>query len=188
MSPPLPDWVPLALGVAMAVEEVTSLGPRRPEATQADRGSKHLIVWLTAAGFGLAFFSWRRLAGVVPFPHLLTWAGIAVTLLGIALRQWAIFTLGRFFTRTVQVSGDQPVVDRGPYRLLRHPSYSGALLGALGVGFALGNLPCLLLVVLPMAVGLGVRIRVEERALLSAIGEPYRAYMKRSWRLVPFVL
>jgi protein-S-isoprenylcysteine O-methyltransferase Ste14 len=85
----------------------------------------------------------------------------------------------------LRVVDEQTVVDRGPYRWVRHPSYTGLLLTLVGLGLALGNwLSVLTLVVLPVA-GLVVRIRVEERALLGALGEPYREYAGRHRRLVP---
>jgi len=87
----------------------------------------------------------------------------------------------------VQVRDEQPVVDTGPYRVLRHPSYTGLLLVCLGIGLALGNWLALTVVVaLPTAVIL-VRIRVEERALLAGIGEPYRRFMATRKRLIPWV-
>jgi protein-S-isoprenylcysteine O-methyltransferase Ste14 len=114
-------------------------------------------------------------------------AGIVVMVLGIALRAWSVIALGRNFTVYVQVRDEQPVVESGPYRLLRHPSYTGLLLVCLGIGLALGNWLALIVVVaLPTAVIL-VRIRVEERALRAGIGEPYRRFMATRKRLIPWV-
>lgn len=111
--------------------------------------------------------------------------GIALMWLGIVLRQWAVLTLGRYFTIVVRVAADQDVVVRGPYRWVRHPSYTGLLLTLVGLGLALDNwLSVLALAVLP-TVGLVIRIRVEEAALLSALGESYREYAERHRRLVP---
>jgi protein-S-isoprenylcysteine O-methyltransferase Ste14 len=104
---------------------------------------------------------------------------------GIALRQWAILLLGRFFTVDVRVHPDQPVIDRGPYRRLRHPAYTGLLVTLLGIGLALGNWAALPLVVLLPTAGLVVRIRAEERALLDGLGEPYRRFAATRARLIP---
>lgn len=113
-------------------------------------------------------------------------AGLVLMWAGIALRQWAaIVLLGRFFTVDVRVQPDQPVIDRGPYRYVRHPSYSGMITMFLGMGLALGNwLSLLVLAVVPTA-GLVVRIHVEERVLLNAVGEPYRQYAASRRRLIP---
>ena len=93
--------------------------------------------------------------------------------------------LGRFFQLTVVVQEDHRVVESGPYRVVRHPSYSGLLLIFVGVGFTLGNwLSVAACLVLPL-LGLLVRIRSEEAVLNRELGEPYRAYSARTRRLVP---
>jgi protein-S-isoprenylcysteine O-methyltransferase Ste14 len=63
--------------------------------------------------------------------------GIFLLWCGMGLRFWSFDTLGRYFTFTVQTSEDQPVVSSGPYRVIRHPGYAGALLSIIGVGFVL---------------------------------------------------
>jgi protein-S-isoprenylcysteine O-methyltransferase Ste14 len=82
---------------------------------------------------------------------------------------------------------DQTVIDTGPYRWVRHPSYSGLILTLLGLGPALGNWAALAVLVVVPTVGLVVRIRVEERALLEALGEPYRRFAAGRPRLLPGV-
>jgi protein-S-isoprenylcysteine O-methyltransferase Ste14 len=111
--------------------------------------------------------------------------GEAVAGAGIALRVWAILTLDRFFTFVVGISADHRVVQRGPYRLLRHPGYAGALLTLLGVGVAVRNWLSLLLIVAVPALALAIRITVEEAALAGALGAEYRAYADRTARLIP---
>ena len=114
-------------------------------------------------------------------------AGLVLLLAGIILRGWAFKTLGKYFTFTVMVSADQPVISAGPYRLLRHPSYTGLLLGCAGVGLASANWVALAgLTLLPLALLLW-RIQVEENALLATLGEPYRRYAAQHKRLVPLV-
>ncbi len=111
--------------------------------------------------------------------------GEAVAVAGIALRVWAILTLDRFFTFVVGISADHRVVQRGPYRLLRHPGYAGALLTLLGIGVAVRNWLSLLLIVAVPALALAIRITVEEAALAGALGAEYRAYADRTARLIP---
>ena len=119
-----------------------------------------------------------------------TWpvvVGLAILWAGVALRFWAIRTLGRFFTYDVTVEEGQHVVDTGPYRLVRHPSYTGAFIAYLGLGIALDNwLSIAAAVGLPLIPQL-VRIAYEERALAEALGEDYRRYMERTKRLIPGV-
>ena len=107
--------------------------------------------------------------------------------LGLALRVWSVVTLGRSFRTSVQVRRDQAVVSRGPYRWVRHPSYSALLLILVGVGLMFGSwLGLAACVVLPAAALLW-RIRVEEAALLGVLGESYGEYRAHTKRLVPRV-
>ena len=119
-----------------------------------------------------------------------TWAPVALGLSIVAAgaaRIWAVVTLGRFFKITVTIQPDHQVVETGPYRRLRHPSYTGLLLILAGVGVAFGNwLSLLALVALPL-VGILIRIRVEEAALLAALGDSYASYSARTDRLIPGV-
>jgi protein-S-isoprenylcysteine O-methyltransferase Ste14 len=96
--------------------------------------------------------------------------------------------LGSRFTYVVQAAPDQAVVERGAYKYVRHPSYTAGLLLYGGIGLALGNWVSLAFSLIPLALAYGYRIAVEERALVQTIGAPYAAYMKRTHRLIPFVL
>lgn len=103
-------------------------------------------------------------------------------------RTWrAVITLGRYFTVLVKVSQDQPVVDRGPYRWLRQPSYTGRLLAIVGGGLMLGNWVSTAGAVGVVLAALLFRIRVEERALAAALGDRYRRHAAGRARLVPYV-
>lgn len=136
---------------------------------------------------GLASGALLRGSAAFSIPPWLAWAGVGLSLAGTALRVWSIVTLGRWFTLTLQVRPGQPIVQRGPYRVLRHPSYAGGELALLGVGLSAANWLSPILWVAPWVVAHVHRIGVEERALLETLGEPYRAYRERTWRLVPFV-
>lgn len=107
---------------------------------------------------------------------------------GIALRWWSIAVLGKFFTVDVAISDQHRVVDTGPYRFVRHPSYTGALVALLGLGLCLGNWLSMLCLMTPITAAFLWRIRVEERALVAALGENYLNYARRTKRLIPFVL
>ncbi|HKT84349.1 MAG TPA: isoprenylcysteine carboxylmethyltransferase family protein [Solirubrobacterales bacterium] len=114
-------------------------------------------------------------------------AGLVLAVAGVAIRQFAIVTLGRFFSIRVKTQAGQTVIDTGLYRLIRHPSYAGTLLTVLGVLLCATNWVSLACFVLALP-GFAYRIRVEEAALTSALGQPYRDYMRRTKRLVPFVV
>lgn len=159
------------------------------EGTRRDRGSLVVIVVCIIAGTGGA----AALAADAPGSAiregrwLLVIAGAVLMWSGIVLRQWAVLTLGRFFTVDVRVAANQTVVDSGPFAWVRHPSYTGLLLTLTGFALALGNWLALIVGVLLPVVGTAVRIRVEERALLDGLGDPYRRYAQGRQRLIPHV-
>ncbi|MGA8115343.1 MAG: isoprenylcysteine carboxylmethyltransferase family protein [Actinocatenispora sp.] len=112
-------------------------------------------------------------------------AGVALIWIGLAVRVWAVLTLGGAFSTYVQVDGDQQVVTRGPYRWVRHPSYTGLLLICLGFGIGAGNWLSLVICAVVPPLGLLPRIAVEEAELLRVLGERYRSYQQTTRRLVP---
>jgi protein-S-isoprenylcysteine O-methyltransferase Ste14 len=114
-------------------------------------------------------------------------AGELVALAGVVLRIWAISVLDQFFTFIVGIADDHRVIQHGPYRVLRHPGYAGALLTLLGIGVALANWLSLLVIFVMPVLALGVRIKVEDETLADALGEEYRAYADRTARLIPGV-
>jgi len=119
--------------------------------------------------------------------HPVYYAGVVTIVAGMLLRIHCWAALGTFFTHTVTVQSDHHVVDIGAYRLLRHPSYLGALLTLGGFGLLLGNWASLAVMVLG---SLGIylyRIEVEEAALEAALGEAYRRFKLTRKRLIPFV-
>jgi protein-S-isoprenylcysteine O-methyltransferase Ste14 len=115
------------------------------------------------------------------------WAGLGLLWCGIGLRLWSFVALGQYFTFVVQTAADQPVITRGPYRVIRHPSYTGILLAVTGLGLVTRNWLALAVIVIGVTSCLVFRIGVEERALLGSIGDSYRSYAADHKRLIPFV-
>jgi isoprenylcysteine carboxyl methyltransferase (ICMT) family protein len=103
-------------------------------------------------------------------------AGVAVTGTGIALRQWAVTTVGRFFVGHVLVQPGQTVVSVGPHRWLRHPSYAGQWLEMIGIGLGTGNVVSMATCVLLPLIGITARIAGEERELTASL-PGYRDYI-----------
>lgn len=115
------------------------------------------------------------------------WSGLGLIVLGIALRWAAILTLRRSFTVNVAIRPDQTLVTTGLYRLVRHPSYTGALLSFAGLAASFSNWITLAVVLIPIATAFVMRIRIEESALREAFGDTYDAYCASTWRLIPGV-
>jgi protein-S-isoprenylcysteine O-methyltransferase Ste14 len=154
-----------------------------------DQGSLNFIVILWWIGIVVGFLfsmllpqaaiSWKR--------NSLFAFGICFMLMGVALRWYSASVLGKYFTFDVAIQSGQVLVEAGPYSYIRHPSYSGALLTLLGFGLALGNWAGLAAALSCLGFAYAYRIPVEESALALALGETYKQYMKRTWRLVPFL-
>jgi protein-S-isoprenylcysteine O-methyltransferase Ste14 len=106
---------------------------------------------------------------------------------GMALRLYSISLLGRYFTFEVAVHADQPVIEAGPYRYIRHPSYTGALITVTGLGLSLGNWAGLIALLGCMIAAYSYRIPIEESALVAVLGEPYEKYTRRTHRLIPYI-
>lgn len=120
-------------------------------------------------------------------PWLWVVLGCSVGVTGVALRWWAIRTLGKQFTRNLQIAEDHQLVVEGPYRRIRHPSYSGAILMLAGVGLGLGNALSLVACLVLPVIGYLQRIPREESLLRTKLGDPYVEYVSRTRRLVPGV-
>jgi protein-S-isoprenylcysteine O-methyltransferase len=207
---PVARWLVVGAAVTMALGEVVAsyLGQTRDAgrllgnpaellrqarlrdgAVVQDRWTK----WIVAVGVYLGVSGALLIARSMPALRAYAngwWTlglGIAMILAGAALRDWAIVSLGRYFRREVTIEPGQRVVRRGPYRVLRHPSYTGLLLSLVGLGLAFGSWVGASIVFLAVLVGMLPRIRVEERALARAFGAEYTAYAASTWRLVPYV-
>ena len=164
---------------------------RRPAAGAAkhDSGSRFVVissVWGTvAAAIGLAFAFPD--AAIKSGRTALFIFGLVLMLAGMALRWYSIRVLGASFTVDVATRAGQEVVESGPYRWVRHPSYTGALVTILGILLCCLNLASLAAIVVAAA-GYAYRISVEERTLATDLGLPYRQYMHRTKRLIPFLI
>ncbi len=181
-----------ALYITVAVWVLFEQGLRIRDAVRRKGGRGHdrsTRVWIAlalGATFALAALARARESSLrIPGPHLVV--GVVVIWAGLAIRAWAVVVLGSAFRTTVEVDADQRVVTDGPYRWIRHPSYTGLLLIVAGFGLALGNwLSLLICLALPLPAMLW-RIQVEETELTRVLGEPYRDYEAGTKRLIPGV-
>jgi len=176
-------WVASEIFGAGLVPRLRQRGATR---VKRDRGSRALISVSIFISVLIAFYF--GYGGVGPLPDWIFYTGIFLMFSGVMVRQYAIAILGRFFSLSVQLSEDHKVVDKGPYRLVRHPSYTGILITFAGLGLAVQSLGALLVLLLFFGISFGYRMYVEERTLLSGLGQDYASYMKRTKRLIPFVI
>lgn len=184
--------LPVILGeltcVVWMVLETLRSRRSRDEATHTDRGSFAVLLASYIVGISAAVASAMAAwwAAISP-AWIASAAGLVVLWGGIGLRWWAMRTLGRYFTFTVQSSADQTVISHGPYRFVRHPGYTGVLMAMVGMGLLLANWVAPLVLLVVVTAGMTYRIAVEERTLLATLGRPYADYCATRKRLIPFV-
>lgn len=190
-------YAPSALGAVLfslcffgwaAFELVVNLRLWQPGSVDRDGWTRVAIIGGMLLAFALAVAATRVTAlGFGAGRGAVFYVGLALMGAGLALRAAAIAQLGRYFVPEVAIQPGQRVLDRGLYRYLRHPSYTGTFITIVGYALALGNwLSVAVMLVVPGLV-YGWRMRVEEAALTEAFGDEYRAYMRRTKRLLPFI-
>ncbi|HEV2703961.1 MAG TPA: isoprenylcysteine carboxylmethyltransferase family protein [Steroidobacteraceae bacterium] len=165
------------------------LRPAKAGARSAADRSSTRVLWILIPvsmflGFEMAFGLRSAGWGYQPWINVL---GIAITIAGLAFRWYSILYLGRFFTVNVEIAADHQLIDSGPYRRLRHPSYTGALLAFYGLALCTQNWASLAIMTVGPTAAFLYRIHVEEAALSGAFGERYRDYIQRTARLIPAV-
>ena len=179
----------LVMTLSWGMMEIAKAGQSRAGAIKAGGGGRGLAVLpAMLAATVLLHLAPRIVPAAAIRPGAAAFAiGAVILVAGLVLRGWSIMTLGEYFTGYVAVSADQPVVAAGPYRVLRHPSYTGLLLALAGLGLTAANWVSLAsVVILPLAALLW-RIYAEERALLATLGDRYRGYAAQHKRLIPLV-
>lgn len=133
----------------------------------------------------IALFGTQHLQ--IAIPAATAWAGIVIFFFGVILRAYSVWILKKYFTVSVEIKTDHNIIRRGPYRYLRHPSYSGSVLSLFGMQMGIRN-PVGLIVTLIIAVfAYSYRIRVEEAVMEENFGAEYEDYKKKTKRLIPFV-
>ena len=172
---------------AFAAGELLQAFRSRRSATRADMRAEILFRVMFFAGILLLPISRIVAPRAVIGGAALFWAGVLLGWFGALLRWWSFASLGRYFTVVVMTSADQPIMERGPYRLLRHPSYSGLLLVFAGTAIMAGNWVGVASTVVVVLAALIYRLRIEEKALTAALGDRYRQFAARRARLIPYV-
>ena len=178
----------LLLGLWLLLEVVLRQGSeaRSWAGGDEDRSSTRLIVATYVVAFVAPLLLGTSGIGAVATDSPVAWLGVAVGAVGLAVRIWSMRVLGSAYTRSLRTSAEQTIVDRGPYRLVRHPGYLGSILVWGGSRLAVTWLVAVATLIVLGAV-YAYRIDAEERMLAQHFGDAYRAYKARTWRLVPYI-
>ena len=171
--------------VASLIENRGAKRSKRSQRKAADRGTYVIGNITLLASLAIAILLGYARIGIIP--NWFFYPGLATYVLGIGFSSWAIFTLGQFYAPIIQVQFSHRVVESGPYRLIRHPTYAGGFLSFLGLGLALQSWASLLVLLVGIGFGYANRIRIEEKFLVSELGDDYVEYCKKTKRLIPFI-
>lgn len=178
------------VGAALFVSEVALVFAKRSKSRTAGKDRFTLPLLWTVIGASIFAGFFLRAAfpqGRLPHPQVFYVLGLILFVLGLIVRWIAIVHLGRFFTVNLAIAEDHQLITTGPYRFVRHPSYTGTLLIFLGFGLCMLNIFSLAAEFLPISAAFLWRMHVEEAALKDAFGEQYRSYAASTRRLIPFV-
>jgi len=154
------------------------------DASHDDRGTTRTLLLSSGLACGLPVVL-RRLPLPI-MPRVAAAMGLIMQACGFALRVWSMRTLGAFYTRTLRTAQHQHLVETGPYRMIRHPGYAGALL--VWTGLALTSRSALAAVLVPVLMGRAYqrRITAEEELLGRALPD-YSDYSRRTRKLIPYI-
>ncbi len=153
-------------------------------ADSGDQASTRLIV--TAGLLAVTLTPPLRRLPLRPLPRSAAAVGLAMQAAGLGLRVWSMRTLGDSYSRTLRTGNEQPVVDHGPYRVIRHPGYLGSLLTWTGFALTSRSLPVVAAVTGLVGSAYRHRIAAEEELLVRDL-PGYVDYSRRTRRLIPFI-
>ena len=184
-------WVVLSIYWEIAARNASAPASSESGASRAlhlvmTNGAIILSYW-PFAGWPNARWSSFEFPRILPATIWLPWAGVAVGAGGLVLALWARRHLGRHWSGAVTVKQGHELVRTGPYRLIRHPIYTGAIAMHAGTALITGRLQG------PLAVALIViayirKIGMEERVLGATFGAAFEAYRRESWALLPWIV
>jgi protein-S-isoprenylcysteine O-methyltransferase Ste14 len=177
-------WISIDIISVLIIEKLRRSGGALKKKDNA-KGSTILLRASLYVSIVLAFLLSEN--KITLLPDWLFYPGVLLMVLGLLVRQGAIIVLGRSFTQTISVQKNQKVVDHGPYRYIRHPSYLGLFMIVIGIGVALQTWGGILVIIVLFGLAVGYRIHIEEKFLVLELGDEYIKYMKKTKRLIPFI-
>lgn len=184
-------WFLFAISIAYGAGGVIYLWRNRDEegARRSETGNRSF--WWILPGFVVIFFAppleFLFLPALLPRGIAVELAGLVIILVGLAIRIWTRMTIGGMYSGYLRVKIGHVLVTDGPYRLIRHPGYTGFVIMALGLCIGYSSLIGLAAVPVLLLPGLAYRIKIEENLLTENFGDEYRAYAIKTSRLIPFV-
>jgi protein-S-isoprenylcysteine O-methyltransferase Ste14 len=181
-------YVVLVLLIAIQNTMILVLRRRAPPLkTKSESKASSLRIWNLSPLLTLFVTLLLGYTQIGPLPDWGYYPGLLVAILGFAVVYWGYWTLGRYLSPELVIYQGHQLVERGPFRFVRHPVYSGLLLAVVGFGFAVQSWAAIVCDVIIYAVSFGYRLRAEEGLLISEFGDQYKSYSRRVKRLIPFI-
>jgi protein-S-isoprenylcysteine O-methyltransferase Ste14 len=178
-------WI--AWGAYWYISSFSASAPKRVQS--AGKRLSYRVEMLVAAAF-LAFpqlsFGWLGY-GILPRSRALYWLAVAVVATGLGFAVWARVHLGEYWSGHVTLKPGHRLIRTGPYSIVRHPIYTGILLGFVGTALAVDNVAALLSIAILLHATIP-KMRLEEKWLTEEFGEEYQRYRREVKALVPFVV
>lgn len=179
-------WVLLAICVTASFLQ-PNYNLSNKKGNTKDHGTEVQIIWAVAITQLAAVIEFCYFKQLLSAWNIIDTFAITAMISGFALRTWAVHTLGQFFTMHITVQDQQKIIQTGPYKIFRHPSYVGAFLLYLGTITFLHSWYTLIVASLLLPVVWLRRIYYEEKMLLESFGEEYKTYCKKAKRLIPWI-
>ena len=181
-----PPLVALAAATLVLAGVALFSGGNLSPGEREDRANRWVLAAFGLAGLMLAWLpAWADRKGIWTLDgDAVRWLGVALYVAGGALRLWPVFVLGRRFSGLVAIQPGHSLVTSGVYGRIRHPSYLGLLVNALGWALAFRSGVGLLLAAL-LVPPLVARMDAEEALLRAQFGAEYDDYRSRTSRLIP---
>ncbi len=178
-------WILIVIGILASLFQ-PDYSPFRRSPNREDRGTASQIIW----SIYLTQLCVLIEAAYFRYPESVHWSTITTVALilmisGLAIRTWAVFALGRFFTWHISIRDDQTIIKTGPYAFVRHPGYLGAFLTYSGTALFLKAWFAFLFSLIVLFLAFHRRIHCEEKELKANFGSQYDVYCDNVKRLIP---
>lgn len=182
--------VSIAVYASWFLSEMIFIRLLRVQKTDRQKSDKNslLLIWILIiiGNVSAVFITNYVNAPIGPYP-IIGYVGISMIILGILVRVGAIRSLGKFFTVQVTIKTNHLLKTDGYYKYVRHPSYTASLLSFIGFGVSLNHWGSVILAGGMALIAFTIRIRIEEKVLLSHFGEAYSLYKQQTKALIPFL-
>jgi protein-S-isoprenylcysteine O-methyltransferase len=178
-------WILVAIGLIGSIFQ-PDYKLIKDKANSKDKGTEAQIIWSVyiCLLFTILEASYLRFPESVKW-NMVTTVSLVIMTLGLLLRTWSIYSLGKYFTMHLAIHKEHEIICTEPYRYLRHPSYVGAFLTYLGTTVFFHSWFSLIVALIILPIAWLRRMHYEERLLTDEFGEEYTTYCQTAKKVIP---